>query len=407
MAGAIKMTPDITVAKAREDSRDFWRKSQRIRIATDMWNRFDLLNPYAEKVNLGFTTCLISGDKGWGKSLLAVDIGVQHTEDGFRVVHNMADAAFGYYLEDPRDFYLLAERGEPPMVAIMDEAHMAVSKYGQGSHRNQLMQQTLSMSRKRGIPFYFVSQQENAISYDLRAEIDWLIYPVPVGVKGNKWDPELYDNFKFHLPKWCYMTTWTYGPKPWGTKFYAEQMGGALRPTVKRYIERRDPISLLRASAVYNTFETFKLGQAFELGAAAMREAIEDGRVMEFAEDVPNAADEEQNIDEVLSDLGKLYLLAALDPFADYESWETVEDALHRSAMEHDGLVQEWSERDMAYAFHRKTGMQNTQGFHPNRDLETLFAPYLDRMRDAWVAKQTEKMQPAGGGGLRDRLQRR
>lgn len=76
MATAIKMTPDLTVAQAGEDTRDFWTKAQRIAVATDMWRRFDLLNPYAEQVNLGFTTCLISGDKGWGKSLLAVDIGV-------------------------------------------------------------------------------------------------------------------------------------------------------------------------------------------------------------------------------------------------------------------------------------------------------------------------------------------
>ena len=57
MAAAIKMTPDITVAQAGQDSRDFWRKEQRIAIASDMWRRFDLLNPYAEQVNLGFTTC--------------------------------------------------------------------------------------------------------------------------------------------------------------------------------------------------------------------------------------------------------------------------------------------------------------------------------------------------------------
>ena len=143
MAFAIQMRPDVTLETAREDSRDFWTKRARIAIANEMWRRFDLFNPYAEQTNLGFTTALISGDKGWGKSLLAVDIGVQHTEDGYRVVHNMADAAFGNYLEDPRDFYLLAERGEPPMVAIMDEAHMMASKYGQGSHRNQLLQQTL------------------------------------------------------------------------------------------------------------------------------------------------------------------------------------------------------------------------------------------------------------------------
>ena len=405
MAAAIKMTPDITVAQASEDSRDFWTKAQRIAVADDMWRRHDLLNPYAEDVNLGFTTCLISGDKGWGKSLLAVDIGVQHTQDGFRVIHNMADAAFGFFLEDPRDFYLLAERGDPPMVAIMDEAHMMASKYGQGSHRNQLLQQTLSMSRKRGIPFYFVSQQENAISYDLRAEVDWLIYPVPEGVKGNKWNPLTYEQFKVKLPNWAYMTTWTYGPKPWGTKFYAEQMGGSLRPIVKRYIEKRDPFSLLRASAVYNTFETFKLGQAFELGAAAMREAIAEGRAMEFAADVPNAGDEEQSIDEVLNDLGRLYLVAALDPYADYESWETVEDAMYQAQEEFPDTIREWSASDLAYAFGRKVGMPNTQGFHPNRDLKALYAQYVDKMQEAWVAKQS---RPASAsGGLRERLQRK
>ena len=405
MAGAIKMTPDITVAQAGQDSRDFWRKDQRIAIASDMWRRHNLLNPYAEQVNLGFTTCLISGDKGWGKSLLAVDIGVQHTEEGFRVIHNMADAAFGYFLEDPRDFYLLAERGIPPMVAIMDEAHMMASKYGQGSHRNQLLQQTLSMSRKRGIPFYFVSQQENAISYDLRAEVDWLIYPVPAGVKGNKWDPEAFHKFKYKLPPWAYMTTWTYGPKPWGTKFYAETMGGSLRPTVKRYIERRDPYSLLRASAVYNTFETFKLGAAFELGAAAMREAIEDGRVMEFAADVPNAGNDEPAIDDVLNDLGRLYLLGSLDPYEEYESWETVEDAMYQAAQEFADTVKEWSASDLAYAFGRKVGMPNTQGFNPNRDLKALYAPFVDKMQEAWIEMQS---RPANrGGGFRERLQRR
>lgn len=330
---------------------------------------------------------------------------MQHTEDGFRVVHNMADAAFGYFLEDPRDFYLLAERGEPPMVAIMDEAHMMASKYGQGSHRNQLLQQTLSMSRKRGIPFYFVSQQENAISYDLRAEVDWLIYPVPTGVKGNKWDPATYENFKHKLPSWAYMTTWTYGPKPWGTKFYAETMGGSLRPSVKRYIERRDPFSLLRASAVYNTFETFKLGQAFELGAAAMREAIDEGRAMEFAADVPNAGEDEQAIDDVLNDLGRLYLLGALDPYAEYESWEVVEDAMYQAAEEFADTVREWSASDLSYAFGRKMGMPNSQGFHPVRDLKALYAQFVDKMQEAWLARQSRPTN--GGGGLRERLQRR
>ena len=153
---AIKMTPDITVAQAGQDSRDFWRKDQRIAIASDMWRRFDLLNPYAEQVNLGFTTCLISGDKGWGKSLLAVDIGVQHTEEGFRVVHNMADAAFGYFLEGPHGISICwPSAGNRQWWRIMDEAHMMASKYGQGSHRNQLLQQTLSMSPQERHPLLF------------------------------------------------------------------------------------------------------------------------------------------------------------------------------------------------------------------------------------------------------------
>ena len=107
MACSIQMRPDVTLATLGEDSRDFWSKDARIASANEMWRRFDSLNPCAENVNLGFTTCLISGDQGWGKSLLAVDIGVPHPEEGFRVVRNMADAAFGHYPDDPRDFHLL------------------------------------------------------------------------------------------------------------------------------------------------------------------------------------------------------------------------------------------------------------------------------------------------------------
>ena len=123
------------------------------------------------------------------------------------------------------------------MVAIRDEAHLLATRYGPGSHRNQLLRQTLSLSRKRGIPLCLVSQQENAISHDLRAEVDWLIYPVPVGVKGHKWAREAHDRrFPHQAPPWRHLTTWTYGPKPWGSEFYAETMGGNLRPLVKRYI---------------------------------------------------------------------------------------------------------------------------------------------------------------------------
>ena len=53
---------------------------------------------------------------------------------------------------------------------------------------------------------------------------------------------------------------------------------------------------------MYNTFETFKLGQAFELGSAAMREAIDSGRAMEFGGDVPNAADDDKMVQTGLRD---------------------------------------------------------------------------------------------------------
>ena len=55
MAFSIQMRPDITLATLDEDSRDFWSKDARIASATEMWRRFDLRNPYAENVNLGFT----------------------------------------------------------------------------------------------------------------------------------------------------------------------------------------------------------------------------------------------------------------------------------------------------------------------------------------------------------------
>ena len=327
MAGAIKMTPELTIERASEDRRDFFSKQERLDISRRMWARHDALNRFAEQTSLGFSTVLISGDKGWGKTLLVTDIGVAHTEDGYRVVHNFKDAAFGYYLEDIRDFYLLVERAEPPFAAILDEAHMFASKYGQGSHRNQYLQQTLSMSRKRGIPFYFVSQQENALSYDLRAEIDWLIYPVPPGSPGTRWNPNNPD-FPTNLPPWCYMTTWTYGPKPWGSKFYAEQVGHPLRRRVKRQIHKRDPWRLLKASALYNTFETFDLGAAFNLNAAAMREAVEEGRAMGFAEDVANAGAVDDRVPQLMGTILYVYLHGILDPQADKVDWKEVADAV-------------------------------------------------------------------------------
>lgn len=126
---------------------------------------------------------------------------------------------------------------------------------------------------------------------------------------------------------------------------------------------------------------------------------------MEFAEDVPNAGDDEQNIDEVLNSLGRLYLIGKLDPYAEYESWEVVEDVLYKAAEAHEN-IDGWSAQDLSYAFHRKTGTEAPQGFHPNSDLPILFAAYVDKMRESWVAQQTSTTARTGGG-FRGRMNRR
>ena len=387
MVGALKMLPEITVGKMRDTDRDYWDVSDRLAVSRRIWNRFDVLNPYAEQVSLGFTTVLIAGDKGWGKSLTAVDIGVLHTEDGFRVLHNMADAGFGFYLEDPRDFYVIAEKGDPPFVIIMDEAHIYASKYAQGSHRNQLLQQTLSMSRKRGIPFYFVSQQENSISYDLRAEIDWLIYPVPPGSTGTRWNPNL--NLPKELPPWCYITTWTYGPKPWGTKFYAEAQGHRLRAPVRRIIEKRDPWSVLKASAVYNSFETFDLGAAFPLNAAAMREAVEEGRAISMGgEDTLNASLIEDISGRVMVSVLHVYLNGLLDPRADWVTWEEVAGAAFYGEVQ--GLtIEQFGEAEYAQGFAHFTGRGAGARLSPANDLPSITKPGIyEQMITNYEARQ-------------------
>ena len=107
------------------------------------------------------------------------------------------------------------------------------------------------------------------------------------------------------------------------------------------------------------------------------------------APDVPSedAASEQENISRVLRDLRWLYLAGELDPYADFESWETVEDGLFRMAQQHDGVVDDWSAEDLAYAFGRKTGQPDTQGFHPRQDLPMLFANHVDEMRQTWAER--------------------
>ena len=112
------MTPDLTLARASAASRDLWTQGQRIAIANEMWRRFDALNPYAETVNLGFTD--LPDLRRPGMRPVPAGGGQRRAAHGgrVRVVPNMADAAFGYFREDPRDFHLLAQRGDPPMALV-------------------------------------------------------------------------------------------------------------------------------------------------------------------------------------------------------------------------------------------------------------------------------------------------
>ena len=136
-----------------------------------------------------------------------------------------------------------------------------------------------------------------------------------------------------------------------------------------------------------------------------MKGPINEWQANSDASDMPNAVGDEEYIDGVLRDLGRAYLLGELDPFVDYASWEIVSERLYQAAMYHKGVVSEWSQKDLAYAFHRKAGIGDTKGFHPARDLAVLYPDYVDKMQEAWIEKRSS---PAGRptGGLRDQLRK-
>ena len=216
------------------------------------------------------------GPRRSGKTLLDGIAAKRWYEYGGQLLTNVG-FGFGYRLAGAVD--LLALRRSPPWTWWMvDEAHMAISKFRQGTLYQRSFIGALAAMGKQQALCSLISSQEWSFGSDVKSEVKYLVYPQKRPLrnpKGGGWLPEFLGTYGKLI-----------GPRPWRGHTMADDYGIQLEAAIKR---KRWYPSLLEIEETACSYGSYVgIPSIKESGGHIMADdmkKVDEDKVIDFGED--------------------------------------------------------------------------------------------------------------------------
>ena len=290
---ALKIDPSVSDNLPR-DIRDRYGRRLRRAAISQLW---DLHYAAADKpkVELGWGVEAFFGPMGFGKTTTAVGRALEAFVNGYKVISINAGLLVGWTLADPKDYYLLLASGVEKCVVLVDEVHTLMSAYGGPTLRQREAIDSVAGTRKMMLPQEYISQNEKVTAGALKAQINWVNYPEPVG--WEKWKSKLGDEpAARNFPEDCYIELHRVGPDP-----YEDRQGTvAAAHDLKLKGDSKKTSKLLWPGAVdswmrtYWSFTPVTTGLSHDLRADAMRGRWNEGTEIVWSDEL--SEDEQKEI---------------------------------------------------------------------------------------------------------------
>ena len=243
----------------------------------------------------GFRLILISAPKGAGKSTWATAMAMQFYIRGYFCLSNLS-LLFGHNVLDASAIFNLGRSMPPRSVLVVDELQALASRYDQAALRSRSLVGGLAGLRKRRVTVIACTSQESMVSRDFLHEVDELFSLKParwrVQPKGQSY------------PAWCHVRVYRIAPRPYAwesgkslTEKYG--VGPATRKPKLQRVRGVSPKHIFQAAALQSSFAElpYQGGEAVSIKASDMREALEQGGIIEL-EDADLEADDLENTAE-------------------------------------------------------------------------------------------------------------
>ena len=221
---------------------------------------------------------LLGGDMGSGKTLIAGWIARHFRRRGWNVF-STAGFLFGQRLS-LLESYAFPDHVTPGGFIFADEVHTFVDRYSASSHRSRTFGQASTAMRKQRITCLGASANSRMVGWEYKGACEAVIVPRP-------W----YAPAKNRVaPPWCYLVLSMLSPFPYQSRDPLLQDAGLLKGhDIKLTHWNPNPIELIAAARLIDTFESVKLGENFDVSAGAMRgqrQADANGGKGEYTPDV-------------------------------------------------------------------------------------------------------------------------
>ena len=188
------------------DPRDAMSKDYRVKIR-DMLEEYHQANNDLSKLEFGSVARLFGGGKGDGKTSVGVHRLMQHYAAG-GYVFSIHGVGFGQQITIV-EMLKFAEICPPQSRILLEEGHLLVSTYGASALRNELLNNSMTMSRHAGNDIDITSTAENSLDWRFRAEVRTAVYT------GYPYRPR---SGQYHFPPDAYKWPWLIGDYPWGDR---------------------------------------------------------------------------------------------------------------------------------------------------------------------------------------------
>ena len=203
---------------------------------------------------------LLGGDMGAGKTLIAAWIARHFRRRGWNVF-STAGFLFGQRLS-LLESYSFPDHVTPGGLIFADEVHTFVDRYSASSHRSRTFGQASTAMRKQRITCLGASANSNMVGWEYKGACEAVIVPRP-------W----YAPAKNRVaPPWCYLVLSMLSPFPYQRRDPLLLDAGLLKGhDVRITYWNPNPIELIAAARLIDTFESVKLGENFDVNAQTMR----------------------------------------------------------------------------------------------------------------------------------------
>ena len=222
---------------------------------------------------------LFAGDMGEGKTLMAAHVARQYRRRGWNVF-STAGFLFGQRLR-LIEAYAFPDHVTPGSLIFVDEVHTLIDRYSANSIRSRTFGQASTAMRKEKVTCIGASAHTVMVGWEFKGVAETVVTP-------RRWYPP----GPRVAPPFCYLTCAKLYPFPYRRKDPLLMEAGLIRGSETKIAWwNPDPIELIGAARLIDSFESVKIGENFGVDAAAMRKEREqtaDSRPMPQGNDRPD-----------------------------------------------------------------------------------------------------------------------